>query len=339
MSFGGGGGGGSGTQQYNWNENMAPRWQDMLDLGNSLRQRPYEPYQGQLSPQQPNSGFGTQYAGQRIASMSPDQLTAFDELRNMNYGTANPLPTINAAMGQTQHTLNGEYLTGDKSNPYSTLNPMTANGNPYMGNSPQFQGLLRSGMDDITNAYNKGTAADTTRMFNLAGAFGGSAHQDAMANNEAALGKTLSNYASGMQNDQYNRSANIAEQELGRGDNMYESYLNRGSQNYENERQRQMGAIGLGNQQQELGFQRANALLGVGDSYRGFNQDLLNQNYNDWQAGQNNEFNMADWYTGLLSRAQGGMSPNMTSTQAGYSASPFSQLLGGGMLASSLFGR
>lgn len=307
MCMGGGGAGGSGTQVYNWNDTLKPRWSDMLDWGAALKD--------------PNgAGAYQQYPYQRIAGMTGDQNTAFDEIRNVNLLTNNPIPTMNAAMGQTNDTLNGAYLDGPGSNPYSTENQ-------YSGFGPAFNSVLHQGQHDIADAYNQGTAADTTRMFNLAGAFGGSAHQNAMLNNEVGLGKTLNQYTSGMVNDQYNRSAGLQEQDL-----------NRGSQNFENERGRMMGAIGAGNDQQGLALQRAQSLAGVGDANRSLTQDQYNQAYNDWQDRNNQQYRMADWYSGLLGRAQGGMSPNMTSTQSGYQASPFSQLLGAGLLGYGAFG-
>lgn len=295
---GGGGSGGSGTQQYNWNDTLAPYWQWSLSQGQDFANTPYQ-----------------QYGGQRIAGIQPDQTQGFSELRNMNYGTDNPLDTINAAMHQTRDTLNGNYLTG------AGMDPAGNSANPYSGFGPKFNQVLQSGQQDITNAYNQGTAADTTRLFNMSGAFGGSAHQNAMANNEAALAKQLGQYTAGMQNDQYNRSGQMAEADLARNSGAYQQ-----------ERNRMMGAINQGNQQQDLGFQRANALIGVGDAYRSLNQDQLNQNYGDWTAAHNFPQSQLDYFTGLLSRAQGGVAPNVATTQSGYQASPFSQLLGAGAL-------
>jgi hypothetical protein len=299
---GGGGSGGSGTQKFDWNENIAPYWAQALSWGDAL-----------TDP----SGFGAYKPNpnQRIAGLNNDQQTAFQQVRNINSMTASPIDAMNAANYQTQDTLNGQYLSGAGADPYA------AAANPYMGNSPQFQSLVGTGLQDLAQAYQDGTAADTTKMFNLSGAFGGSAHQKAVANNEAGLGKTMTNYLQGMQNDQFNRSAGLAE-----------SGLARGSGAYQNERGRMVGAIGAGNDQQTLGLQRANANLGVGDALRSYNQDQLNLNNSDWNDQQNQQYKMLDYLTGLLGRAQGGVSPNMTTTQPGYSASPFSQILGAGLL-------
>ncbi len=336
---GGGGGGGSGTQQYNWNDTLAPLWQSILPQGQSLANQPYQ-----------------QYQGQRIAGMTPDQTQAFQEVRNLNSMTKSPMDAINGAIDQTTNTLGGAYMPGgSKADPYAGqgnpyANQMITNGtNQYIGDSPQFYGVLNNGLQDIGNAYQQGTAADTTRMFNLSGAFGGSAHQTAMANNENALAKQMNQYVTGMQNDQYNRSAQLQEGQLGRDQQTdmynkgqanqdYENFLNRGSQAYQNERGRQMSAVGLGNDQQGLGQQRATNLLAVGDANRSYNQDILNQNYNDYQTQLQYPYTQMDWLSGLLGRAQGGVSPNMTTQTSGYSASPFSQIAGMGLLGYGAFG-
>src|SRR6185369_6465175 len=150
---------------------------------------------------------------------------------------------------------------------------------------------------------------------------GGSAHDAATAADEAGLGKVQSDFARNMLNDQYGRSANLEESRLGRASGAYEG-----------ERGRMQGAIPLRQAEQGLTLDRARALTGVGDVDRSLQQDYLNQAYNDWQEQQNNPYKMLDYFTGLLGRAQGGVSPNMTQTSAGYGASPFSQILGLGLL-------
>lgn len=292
---GGGGAGGSGTQKYEWNDAMAQPWANMLSLGDKLRQRPYE-----------------QYGGQRIAGVNQDQESAMNQIRHYTnspgeflYGKGNE---------QFQDTLAGDYLTGGGANPFSTSNA-------YEGDSPTFRKMLNTGLSDIGENYKNATAVDTNASAVLNGVLGGGDHQRNVARNQEGLAKQMGNFTDQMLNKQYDRSAQLNE-----------GYLNRGSQNYENERGRMMGAGQASQADQNLTLQRANALMGVGDINRGVTQDYLNQYYNDWQAGKGHEFQMADWYSGLLGRAQGGMSPNMTMTQPGYSASPFSTVLGAGLL-------
>src|SRR6185437_13333857 len=84
--------------------------------------------------------------------------------------------------------------------------------------------------------------------------------------------------------------------------------------------------------EQGLALQRENAVLGVGDAQRSYNQDLLNQAYGDYQSQQNRQYQMLDYLSGILGRAQGGVSPNMQYTVPGYQASPYSQIIGAGLL-------
>ena len=419
---GGGSSGGSGETRYNWNDNMAPRWDQVLNVAGDYADNPYQ-----------------QYDGQRIAGINADQNLGMSAIRNFALNSGSP--ATRAANGQLQQTLQGDYLTGDLANPYSgEANPwqdasaqigqnefmdqfqnpyneasneftglqsmqnpyggmQTSPGfNQYGGDNPHFRGVMQQGMQDITTAHQQGAQANTNRMAAMSGAFGGSAHQQMIQNDQAGLDKTLSQYAQGMQNTQYDRSAGLEEGMLGRnfqgqmfdrgignqdyenalnrayqsqegqigrgfgsmesdiarrfggaesainrdlqnqqfdkgqGAQMYEALLNRGSGNYENERNRQLGAVGGGQNEQALALQRYNSLVGTGDVQRGYEQDLLNQQYNDWQEQSNYPRAQLDYLTGLYGRAQGGMSPNSTVTQSGYGASPFSSVLGAGLM-------
>ena len=297
----GGGSGGSGTQKYEWNENMAPHWANALEWGKALTD--------------PNgAGRYQKYPGQKIAFMNQDQGAAMDAVRHFVGSSGSP--TTKAADGSTYQTLTGHFLNGPGANPYAGQE------NKFSGSNPYFNQVLDIGQKKIVDKYQQGTAADTERAFQQAGAFGGSAHKQTVANNQGALVEGLGNYTAGMQNDQYQRSAGLEENRLGRASGAFEG-----------ERGRMMGAIPLGNQQQQLAFDRYKTLMGVGDINRSYQQDFLNQEFQDWQDSQNQQFKMLDFYTGLLGRAQGGVAPNMTTTQSGYRASPFSQLLGGGLAA------
>jgi hypothetical protein len=360
------GGSNAATSMGQWSDSIAPFWANALSWGQGLTQQTnpdgspgfgqYKPYTGEVQGLRDTSsgnGWFASNPGQRIAGLTGDQEAAANNTRTFLNQEWNPAATmnrandrldayghpiansgsaINGAIGQTEDTLGGQYLTGPNANPYSRNNPIANASSNFAGYSPQFRGVMDEGANDITQKYQQGTAADTTRMFNMAGAFGGSAHQQAMANNEAGLGKTLKDYYGGMLNDQWNRSANLEQQDFARQGQLNDSFLNRGSQNYENERQRQMGAIGLGDNQQSLALQRAQAQMGIGDMFRGYNQDLLNQGYGDFTDRSNQQYKMLDIMSGLLGRASGGMSPSFTQTSSGYSASPYSQLIGAGLL-------
>jgi hypothetical protein len=228
-----------------------------------------------------------------------------------------------------QNTLRGDYLQGAGSNPWNYATVATRE-NQFKGlNNPYFDTKLKQGMDELTAAYQQGTAADTNRMFNMGGAFGGSAHQQAIANNEAGLGKALGNFGSTMLNDQFNRSAGLESDDLGRSQQAQQFNKQIGAGTYENERGRQMGAAGMAQNDQGLTLQRYNALMGIGDVNRSLTQDQLNLGYQDWQDERNFDMRQLQNFMGLLSTAQGGIGGNITQTTPGYQASPYSMLMGG----------
>lgn len=253
-------GGGQSTGSQTTTQTMPPWLQDagqgFLGAASQVAQLPFQPY-----------------TGQRVADLSPLQQGAIQGIGNLASG----LPSMGSAESMLNQTLQGGF-----SNPYAGQR-VSSGSNPYMGFGPQFNNVLQSGAQDITDAYNRGTSADTTRMFNLAGAFGGSANQQAIANNERELGRTLNNYTSGMMNDQYNRSGQLAESGLGRDLNAQQFNSTLGSNAYENERNRQMGAVGASTGLYGAYGQGLNNALNAGNVERGQQQDLLNSQYGDFQ--------------------------------------------------------
>lgn len=291
----------SGETKYTWNDDMRDRWNNALNQAEWMS----DPWANGIQ----------QYGDQRYAPLTGDQNEAIGYTRDLSRGSSSPLGAMNAARDQITDTLEGRYLG---SNPYGSAMAY-ADPNTYMGDSPQFRNMMRSGMDDIIGGYQRGTGADTTRMFNLSGAFGGSAHQNAVANNELALGKNLSNFADQMLNHQWDRSAQLSEANIARQQSARENAYGRGFNAYENERARQQGAVGMGQNEQPLALSRIQGLLGAGDLQRGANQQNLDFSYQNWIDQQNYPFKMADWLTGIYGRAQGGTSPNQQIYQSGAS--------------------
>ena len=356
----GGGSGGAQTQMGDWSEALKPRWTGALDIGEQIAMGEnwnYKPF-----------------GGQRIAGLDNDQSRAMQYTRDFVDYSGNPLPATDGARNEITKTLGGGYLGknpwSSTLNPYADTeankyakenNPWAATFNPYQGENPQFNDHLNRTLLDTANAYQEGTSAETTRMANLAGAFSGSSHEKAIANNQTALGKALGSVSDRMRTEQFDKSAGLEENRLNRGFQQHESQLGRGygateaalsrglqgwqqqvgmgNQAWENERGRMAGAVGQGQAEQGLTLDRARALMGVGDIDRSLQQDYLNLGYNDWQEANQHPFKMLDYFTGLLGRSQGGMAPNMTTTTSGYGASPFSQLLGAGLLGYGMMGK
>ena len=116
-----------------------------------------------------------------------------------------------------------------------------AAGNGYNQN-PYFDETVNKAMGDITRNYNETLAPQTNANFARAGAFGGSAWQQANERNQRGLGEALGNTSNAMR-----------------------------SGNYSQERQNQMQAYGLLPQVSQAGMGVAQNLYGMGQNVQ--NQD------------------------------------------------------------------
>ena len=378
-----GGSSASGTTKYEWNDDMRDRWNNALNTAEQTAD-----VRQQMQQYNPNS---------RVAQFNADQNEGMNYTRNMARMNSSPVGSMRDANGNIglnpvtgqpwggaandarlmiEDTLGGEYLSGAGSNPYAgagnrnayagiVANPWTDQfrnnasimTNQYAGQNPFFDQVLDKGMQKITNNYQLGTAADTNRAANLSGAFGGSAHQQMVANNQANLGEQLGNYYNQASQQQYDRSASLEDARLQRATGAEEGLLSRGNQSYqqmldrgfqgheanagrgfqgfENERARQMQGIGLGQNEQNLAYQRIAAMMGIGDQQYERDQKIQDYTYQNWQDQQNFPFKLTDWLTSQYGRAMGG--GGMNTTVYGGGNSGVSQGLGGLLGLATLF--
>jgi hypothetical protein len=104
-------------------------------------------------------------------------------------------------------------------------------------------------------------------------------------------------------------------------------------QNYVNERNNQMKQSALLPQYGNIDYSNAQQLTGVGDIYRQESQDVLNNQYSDWAAGQNQPYRQLD----VLGNALGASVNGQGSVQsAGYQSNPYTanryaSAIGGGL--------
>lgn len=257
------------------------------------------------------------YTGQRIADLSPTTRRGVQGLHDL----AGNNPLGDAASDEVLRTLGGGY-----ENPYAQMRTggVQSSRNSYAGENPYFQQQMQKGAEKITDNYKKGTASDTARMFAMSGAFGGSAHQNAVKDNEEALGETLGNYTNSMLSGQYDRSAGLEEGYLGRdfagqqfNAGLSENAINRGSGAYEQERNRQTGAVGQGMGLNDMyGRNYLNAIQG-GDVERNQMQRLLDSQYGDFNEWRDYPNRQLDVYGNALTRAMGGAGSQTTATGPG----------------------
>lgn len=292
----------SGETKYSWNDDMRGPWLGTIDRAAHLSEDPYKSFQ-EVS------------GGTRTAPINGFHADSLNYLQNMARMSSSPIGSMDGARGGIEDTLSGQYLNanpytrnnnrfientnayaGIQNNPWvdqhrnsfaSQTNPWQnvsaqSYDNQFKGLGPTFEGMLDAGTKKITDAYQRGTARDLQGQAALSGAFGGSAHQNALANNQGALGEQLSNYVNSATQQQFERSAGLEENAINRsmqnqqfdktmGGNWYdamlgratgadEGLLNRGAQSYQQMLDRgfqsEESALGRGYQSDENAAQR-----------------------------------------------------------------------------------
>jgi len=198
----------------------------------------------------------TPYGGPTVAPQNQMQQTANDMGYNLATGGSPAGNMANAAIiGQASGALNNPYAT--------TLNP-------YLGTDPYTQQVINSTNSNMADAYQKGTAAQTAGAFNQAGAYGGSAYQDTMAQNNKAFANALGTTDSNLLNQNYYNNAQLAEDQL-----------NRSTGALQNTYGNQLQAANLGLQSQYADWNAINGLNSLGTAQQGNTQNVLGamQNY------------------------------------------------------------
>lgn len=373
------GGGGNGTSQEvlgNWSNIMQGYWAGPDG----------QPGRGFLERAAVESGKDyVPYTGERVAPMHSNQTDAIKWASNVAGSGTN---LANAGRDQVYRTSNGDYLKnsqGQEYNPFdagvtpidrgpeaagvydswaktnkAASTPTAIGSNAYAGmDSPYYQSLINKGAKDITDQYKQGTEANTTRMMNMAGIFGGGAHQKATEINQNALGDTLANFNAQMGNTQYDRSAGLAEADIGRrmqggqfdkslASGAFNQYLDRdtgsqqfnrgldvGTWNQQRGLQAGAGQFGSGNDQAAMSLYKD--LYGFGEKAQGQQQRMDDVAYGNWQDQQGWNKNQLNWLGNALSQAQGTTGAQQVSNYGGGSGvNPFAGAMGVGLLGNSM---
>ena len=213
-----------------------------------------------------------------------------------------------------------------QANPYQQVSPMTSqqtagldmtanmatNGDPTMNATRQDMTKTINGdyLNPDTNPYLAMTAQRMGDSFNATtGSQNAAMQRTAGAFGNSGLGQKMA-----MDNGQF----------AGQLAGLY-------GQNYANERQNMMTAEGRAPTMQQAGFQQAQNLTGVGDAYRQYGQDVLNNNANLWSQQYNAPLSNLDI---LANGVRTGMGSGGTSTQTSpnpYQPNRMANMIGGGM--------
>lgn len=278
------------------------------------------------------------YAGQRSAGLN--------NFQKMGMGIAtdramNGSAEINAGSQALQGTLGGQYLGRDTgSNQYMGAQP--AGTNAYMGDNPYLQASIDKAAGDITRNYN-GAVNGTDATMARAGAFGGSAWQQAQEGNSRNLAQGLSDSATSMRMQNYNQSAGLAENALARGQQAWQTNagladtgLARDQAAFEGERARQMAGLPLALQYGNQTYTDAAQLQGVGEIQYGADQQQLTDQMDYFNERAQSPYKQLDVLGNSIRAAVGGGS---TVSQSAPGANSYAQAAGGAAALYGLFGQ
>lgn len=261
----------------------ASLYKDILGRANALTQQGYQPY-----------------TGQRVAGFSPDQLAAFQGVRNLQ-GQAGDI--YNQAIGTAQNVIGG-------------LNPASW--------AQNVQGYMSPYLSNVVDAATRNMAETNAQQMNQlqsqaikSGAFGGD--RSAVARAEMARQQNLAN------------QQNIA--------NLLQSgYTNAADQANKMAQMGYTGATtlgGLASSGQQAALQGLQSLLGIGGQQQLQQQQGLDVGYQNFLQQQAYPYQQLSWLSGLA----GGLGPNLggtssssgTNVSQGYQAAPSmgSQVMGG----------
>lgn len=318
-AFKGGGGGSSNvtnTTKVEPPPQLAPYLAPFMQQASAVAMTPYQAYQGQ-----------------QIADFTPDQKAGFDMAR---YEANRSQQYLSRGNDLLTNTIGGNYLG-------YTPGDVTAGKNAMLGqNNPYLQSAINSAHDDISRTFGNSVFNNTDATMARAGAFGGSAWQQAQSDNARQMSNELGRVSNDMRMADYGLQAQLGEADLAR--QLQASQFNAGLNDsaYQSERARQLQAAGMLPGMAQQGFANAQALLGIGDAQQAQNQGQLDIAYQNWMNQQNQPYQSLDVMGNAIRTLMGG---GGTQTQTGPNpyqrsgtASALGGALGGGMMGMQLGG-
>jgi hypothetical protein len=329
MSSGGGGGGGNTTTTTELPSWAQPYAQDLLQRGSDL-----------------SNTTVPQYTGQTVAGMNDAQNAAISN------ATANATTAQNTAGNAANWAMGVTHSSGPQvSNPYtgnitaSTAADMYANpaNNPYLAQS------VNAANQQITDAYQNVTAPTTLAQFRNAGAFGGSAQEQATAQQEKQLATALGNNTANMYNSAYNTGAGVAAQNAAQqnavnmsnqaiGTNANNAYNAQRSANYFNNVGAGATALNAATNANNQSGTATTQQMQAGNTQQQNQQNALNAAYEQWYNNVNQPYAQLSTLSRALSGALGSGTGTSVSQYNPGTSNTLGTALGLGQLGLGIYG-
>ena len=249
------------------------------------------------------------YNGQRTADLNGYQTAGMNMVANR---ALNGSAEVQAGSNQVQNTLNGAYLG------------YTPGQNQFQGQNPYLQNMIDRSARGITQQYN-GAVQGNDATFARAGAFGGSAWQNAQQGAQRQLAQGLADSSDNLNFQNYNQSAQLQEAGLNRTQNAFQT-----------ERGNQMGATPQALAYGQQPYQDAAQLNQVGGTQYGFDQQHLTDRMNQFNEYAQSPYKQLDILGNTIHGAVGG---GGTVNQAGPGTNPYAQAAGGAAALAGLLGK
>lgn len=220
-----------------------------------------------------------------------------------------PNSTVANLSNQTQGALGAITNLGMGGTPYGqagdSLLTNTLQGN-YLNGNPYLDQMYDRAAQAVTRNFSEATLPGIGTQFSMAGRLGSGAHQNAADWAMSNLGNSLSGLAT----------------------NIYGG-------NYAQERQNQMGALGMVPGMTQNAFAGLNQALGAGQLYDAQNQAQLTDQVNRWNFNQQEPWNRLQRYQAAVT---GGNPGGGTTTQTGPGQNMTPTYIGAGLTATGMAG-
>lgn len=340
---GGGGGNQSVTQEFKPPEWTVDGWKQSVQAGQAISQTPYQ-----------QSGLPT------VAPINDYQDTAMQLMYDKAlYGT----PMSNSANGAFINAAQGNYA-----NPYAQNVMGIASGQAYNPALEGYFGLANSGpnpytSDEYTNnmiqrqadtmaqGFANGTAAQNDAAAAMAGAFGGSGHEEKQRADAGALSQQIGNMASQTLAQQQQYKGNMYNADFANQMQALGGYSNAYMGDVQNQLNANQQAGGMWQQdignilQGAVGGLNGDAaynvdmqgLMGAGNSRNAYYQKLLDSYNNQWNTQSMYDATMNDYLQSVLGRASGSWGQSATTQPGGNNLAGLLSLGAAGAGAYSLF--
>ena len=285
----GGGGSQTQTQEFKPPEYTQGDWQAFLNGARTLSQKPYE-----------QSGL--------------PQLAPWNDFQDTSARLMYDKALYGTPQGNAANAAFTNIASGNLANPYADpLASLADQNNPYFGQQ-YTDDLIAKTNQEMTDSFAAGTQANSDAQAAMAGAYGGSGHQQQTAANAGALAKQIANANAGIRNQQQQVSMGAWNQGLA---NKMAALQGAGGL-YGADVQNMLAGAQGGLAGAQAYNQDIQGLMGAGNSMNNYVQQLLGQYNNQWATEQGYDQTMNDLYGNALSRASGSYY-NSTGTQPGMS--------------------